>query len=260
MRHNKISLEKMVGNIEDNWYGVTEFDGQRGFVWNELDIANLGDSIIRGISISSIITMPYDCNYQYSPDATPLEVGDDSNIETDWQIEEYIVDGQQRITSIAKLFLNTDRDSLYYFDLLDILYGFFWFELPYRDERDFWGERQEDVITTSYFESEYKVAPISEVFCKKFSRKSKPSSRFVLASDVLTDKHSSQVNMYLTELFKIGAIRHLDFDECNDYLTTTLCNVKRYTINHTQIKSESSLDFISRTFKKLNSSVSSSTN
>lgn len=51
-----ITLQDIVKNIKNNNYLIPKF--QRDFVWNTGDISDLGDSIIRGYPISSLLTMP----------------------------------------------------------------------------------------------------------------------------------------------------------------------------------------------------------
>lgn len=103
--HNNINLTDLVNNIENGLYCIPKF--QRDFVWKSSDICSLADSIIRGYPISSLLTMP--CN-------GTLKVGNDrlkthsSKVNDDISKLHYILDGQQRITSIAKIFLN-DKGS-----------------------------------------------------------------------------------------------------------------------------------------------------
>ena len=50
-----VSLEEIVKNIYKDIYLIPTF--QRDFVWNMKDIVDLGDSIIRGYPISSLLIM-----------------------------------------------------------------------------------------------------------------------------------------------------------------------------------------------------------
>ena len=51
-----LGLQELVKNIDRNSYLIPKF--QRDFVWDSKDIAELGDSIIRGYPISSLLIMP----------------------------------------------------------------------------------------------------------------------------------------------------------------------------------------------------------
>jgi uncharacterized protein with ParB-like and HNH nuclease domain len=116
-----INLKEIVKSIKNNNYLIPKF--QRDFVWNTGDISDLGDSIIRGYPISSLLTMPE--NGTLTVGSSNLVKDDfytncNSNNE-DRETRNYILDGQQRITSISKLFLSHDNKNEYYFDLLTIL-------------------------------------------------------------------------------------------------------------------------------------------
>ncbi|MCK5819029.1 MAG: DUF262 domain-containing protein [Psychromonas sp.] len=50
-----VSLQEIVKNISNNTYLIPKF--QRDFVWKERDIIDLGDSLIRGYPISSLLIM-----------------------------------------------------------------------------------------------------------------------------------------------------------------------------------------------------------
>lgn len=96
-----ISLKEIVKNISNSNYLIPKF--QRDFVWNTKDISDLGDSIIRGYPISSLLTMP---------ENGTLKVGASDLVKDDFivslpneenETKNYILDGQQRMTSISKL-------------------------------------------------------------------------------------------------------------------------------------------------------------
>ena len=59
--HNiDISLQDIVKKISKDVYLIPKF--QRDFVWTSKDIIDLGDSIIRGYPISSLLIMPENGN------------------------------------------------------------------------------------------------------------------------------------------------------------------------------------------------------
>jgi len=55
IENRDISLQEIVKNISKDGYLIPKF--QRDFVWNTKDIIDLGDSIIRGYPISSLLIM-----------------------------------------------------------------------------------------------------------------------------------------------------------------------------------------------------------
>lgn len=109
-----ISLQTIVKNIDDGEYVIPKF--QRGFVWNITDVESLGDSIVRGYPIGSLLTMEVagTLDIEYTPIKT-------HNASVAKENKNYLLDGQQRITAIAKIFLGLDNKKEYYFDLLSIL-------------------------------------------------------------------------------------------------------------------------------------------
>ncbi len=116
MNHSQISLKTSVKNIENNHYLILDFQGRRNFVWDVLDIEKLGDSIIRGVPITSIVTMPIESkNFPTKRLNSALT----SNLKPAPQ--QYVIDGYQRMASISDIFLSTDSTFLYYFDMLAIL-------------------------------------------------------------------------------------------------------------------------------------------
>ena len=86
------------------------------------------DSISRAYPVGSLLLldkkpdMPLACrdietvmraDFQYGKLMQVEDVADENVAD----VESYILDGQQRITSIARVFLNADPEKLYYFDL-----------------------------------------------------------------------------------------------------------------------------------------------
>jgi uncharacterized protein with ParB-like and HNH nuclease domain len=59
-----ISLNEIAKNISKDIYQIPKF--QRDFVWGNKDILDLGDSIIRGYPISSLLIMPANGTLQVS--------------------------------------------------------------------------------------------------------------------------------------------------------------------------------------------------
>jgi len=117
IRNIGISLREIVINTEKGLYLIPQF--QRNFVWKKNDIIDLGDSIIRGYPISSLLLMPENGSLKVKSHNL---IKDESFLfhenrimtdnETDTKL--YILDGQQRMTSIAKLFLACDVQYQYY--------------------------------------------------------------------------------------------------------------------------------------------------
>jgi uncharacterized protein with ParB-like and HNH nuclease domain len=125
IENRDISLKDIVKNISKDSYLIPKF--QRDFVWTTKDIIALGDSIIRGYPISSLLIMPENGTLKVGAHSLFEEgLGTKNKTKEDNESKHYILDGQQRITSISKLFLAIDNKWEYYFDLLAILVEKYW--------------------------------------------------------------------------------------------------------------------------------------
>lgn len=105
---------------------------QRQFVWNNAQVKLLVDSISRNYPIGSLLllqeTIPSD---PFLASRKIDAVINDSNIEENLEdtfqkvaattVIYYVLDGQQRLTSLVRVFLQAAEDCYYYFDL-DLLY------------------------------------------------------------------------------------------------------------------------------------------
>ena len=114
-----ISLQEIVKNISKDSYLIPKF--QRDFVWKTKDILDLGDSMIRGYPISSLLIMAENGSLNVGSHGLSKDNLSSNYEQTNDEVKFYILDGQQRLTSISRLFLNFDNRYEYYFDLLAIL-------------------------------------------------------------------------------------------------------------------------------------------
>jgi len=114
-------LPALLKRIQAKLYVIPQF--QRDFVWRESQVKLLIDSIARNYPIGSLLTLTK------SPQI-PLQSRDieaaflDDEMETEReqmedpaQETQFVLDGQQRITAIARAFLNSHPKRNYYFDL-----------------------------------------------------------------------------------------------------------------------------------------------
>lgn len=132
MQTTSYSLNDLLRRAKDGSLTIPQF--QRPFVWSESQVRLLIDSMSRSYPIGSLLPLARKPDLPlntrsieaairegYPPDGTILE-------KTATDEEFYILDGQQRTTSIARVFLNAHPTKLYYFDLKRML------ELPEREE------------------------------------------------------------------------------------------------------------------------------
>jgi hypothetical protein len=233
-----ITLQEIVKNIFGNSYLIPKF--QRDFVWTTKDITDLGDSIIRGYPISSLLTMQ---------ENGTLKVGSHSLLKDEFNnninnnlSRYYILDGQQRMTSISKIFISADNKNEYYFDLLSMLIEKF----PHDHIKNDTGIKKHCCIS-----------PISNSFCRSFpitkDRSEKPTRqnhRFISGKHIINNKFGSVINMFLT-IFEESSKD--DFYKYMDYLNAILGSVSGYSLLVMDIASDSELGVVIRVFEKVNS-------
>jgi len=92
---NKINVSYMLKKTRDKKWVLPNF--QREFVWNANQIADLFDSMVRGYPIGAIILMKYREDHPFEARGLGGEEGAGE------QHEFYIIDGQQRLTSLYKI-------------------------------------------------------------------------------------------------------------------------------------------------------------
>lgn len=237
-----IGLQEIVKNISKDMYLIPKF--QRDFVWKDKDIVDLGDSLIRGYPISSLLIMAENGtlnvgSHTLSKDDPPKDYKQKNE---SGDLSYYLLDGQQRLTSISRLFLNFDRKKEYYFDLLAILCE----------------EYPDDNIENDSGVKEYLLnSKLTEILCRSFSlykdRSEKPTrqnNRFISGKSIIENKFGSVVSKFLRN-FK-DADDNL-IDKYTDHLNAILGSFGGYSIPATVISRDSKLGIVIRVFEKVNS-------
>lgn len=233
--HNNINLTDLVNNIENGLYCIPKF--QRDYVWKASDICSLADSIIRGYPISSFLTIP--CN-------GTLKVGNDrlkthsSKVNEDISKLHYILDGQQRITSIAKIFLNYDNERAYYFDLFTILKEKF----PENTIEIEGGDKFKDTIDFCRF---FKIGK------DKDEQTTKHNYRYISGKAILDGSSSSIIRKFLKTIKKLDDTQK-EYEDYEKYLNVLLSAIPKYDIPITSIPEDADLGLVCRVFEKVNSS------
>jgi len=92
---HKINVSYMLKKTREKKWVLPNF--QREFVWTAEQIAELFDSIARGYPIGAIILLQYHVDYPFEARGLGGEEGAGE------QHEFYIIDGQQRLTSLYKI-------------------------------------------------------------------------------------------------------------------------------------------------------------
>ncbi|MBN9120679.1 MAG: DUF262 domain-containing protein [Planctomycetes bacterium] len=114
-------MDKLLAEARRAAFSIPRF--QRDFVWNRAQVSLLIDSIARNYPIGSLLLLaendPKNPFLASRPVQAVLKEADGEPDETsdDAPNRFYVLDGQQRLTSIVRVFLQAARGGLYYFDL-----------------------------------------------------------------------------------------------------------------------------------------------
>jgi len=241
----EVSLKDVVEDIEKGNFLIPKF--QRDFVWKTPDIESLGDSIVRGYPISSMLTMPANGNLRLPTD--PLRTaGAISATKDSGGQASYVLDGQQRITSLAKLFLGYDDKKEYYFDMLSIL-----------DDRF-----PDDAIRNmppihARLDHRSGYSSITSDLCRSFKRSgdeinSKQDSRFIHGRLIVQNRYASAVSKFLRVFESMGEDGNTIIDKYNDHLNAIFGAMCGYGISFTKINADADLGLVIRVFEKVNTS------
>lgn len=141
MQTTSYSLGELLRRAKDGSLTIPQF--QRQFVWRESQVKLLIDSMSRSYPIGSLLLLARKAELPLTTRSIEAEIREgyppDGSIpedKTNTDEESYILDGQQRTTAIARVFLNAHPKKLYYFDLRRML------ELHEREETSWIRARQ----------------------------------------------------------------------------------------------------------------------
>ena len=126
MQTTSYSLDELLRQIREKNLTIPQF--QRKFIWRESQVKLLVDSISRSYPIGSLLLLNKKPDLALASRSIEAEIREelpyteevDSSAPRSTE-ESYILDGQQRTTSIARVFLNAHPRKLYYFDLKEML-------------------------------------------------------------------------------------------------------------------------------------------
>lgn len=234
LRITEISMREITNNIINGNYVIPKF--QRDFVWNNTGIDSLGDSIIRGYPISSLLMISAESKLKIGYSALKTEK---SKITDDLSNIQYILDGQQRITAIAKMFCNMDEKKIYYFDLFSILNEF---------------HPEDDIILINAGKEEKDS---KELFCRYFQKPAnneipptKSNNRYISAMSVLSGDTYGVIDDFLSNIKDINKEKRKKYYQT---LNSMIGDVPNYGVPLTTISSDADLGLICRVFEKINS-------
>ena len=126
MQTTSYSLGELLRRAKGGTLTIPQF--QRQFIWHPSQVRLLIDSMSRSYPIGSLLLLAKSPELKLSSRCIEAEIAQDcldeleSTVQTNGADEEYyILDGQQRTTSIARVFLNAHPKKCYYFDLKAML-------------------------------------------------------------------------------------------------------------------------------------------
>ncbi len=118
-------IERLISMARSGHLVIPEF--QRTFVWNEGQVRKLVDSVARGYPIGSILLLRRSDVAKFAdrkidatespPDPDDTSADKASSAKSDDNEVYYILDGQQRITSLIRVFANAHPRGRYYLDI-----------------------------------------------------------------------------------------------------------------------------------------------
>ena len=118
MQTTTYSLEGLLRRVMDGSLTIPQF--QREFIWSPSQVRLLVDSISRSYPIGSLLILDKKPDLPLASRNIQIDIPPDNFIdeaERQTEAESYILDGQQRTTSIARVFLKAHPTQFYYFDL-----------------------------------------------------------------------------------------------------------------------------------------------
>lgn len=229
------SLGEMIEEADAGKYAIPVF--QRGYVWKVNQVEGLGDSIIRGYPIGSLLVMGNGGTLSVASRPLSSSVAD-----IDPQALN-LMDGQQRATSLHRLFGDHGGRERFYYDMLSILCEAF----P--------NDRIEGPFL-SKFPSKKGVG--LDCVCHKFSysideKAPNAGGRFISCQQVMDKKIVRPLKAFIHSLeeVEIDAER---LEVYHEYLNGMFSDVGAYKISLVQIAASAPIDLVCRVFEKVNSS------
>ena len=127
MQTTSYSLGELLRRAREGSLTIPQF--QRQFVWRPSQVKLLIDSISRSYPIGSLLLLDENPDLTLASRNIAAEIRDGyppddiirNEPRTRTDVKSYILDGQQRTTSIARVFLNAHPKKCYYFDLKRML-------------------------------------------------------------------------------------------------------------------------------------------
>ncbi|WGL60286.1 DUF262 domain-containing protein [Pigmentibacter sp. JX0631] len=244
MHSTSLHFQELIKKIKSNHFCIPEF--QRPFVWKDFETRRLIDSIARNYPIGSLLILEVgkEKDKQFASRAIEACVLKDDEQDIDDSVESnddvlpqiengsyYVLDGQQRLTSIARVFSNGYEKKVYFFDLKKMFEVFF-------DQND-------------SFEYDW-IYSVNRT--KEFSQIRKDDNRSIRADVALEPINCSK---YLSEYFE-DSVDFIDYTKEQKRniigkLSVVFETIRNFSVPFICLKSDTHLETICRVFETINS-------
>ncbi|MDE0648326.1 MAG: DUF262 domain-containing protein [Cyanobacteria bacterium MAG IRC4_bin_6] len=216
----------MLWRVKNGILTVPQF--QRDFTWEGRDIRLLVDSMSRSYPIGSLLLLAKGPALPLADNSVDAEIPQNQISKRSHSDEKYyILDGQQRITSIIRVFLNADKKSYYSFDLEEMLDS-----KAYDKHQDSWIE-----ITSR--KHTIKI------------RNQETQGQYLNPDIVLDQKESHrEVSKYIRNRKDLDEDKKIDAE---GKILGILEAIRKYTVPVVIINQDSGLESICRIFEAVNS-------
>lgn len=227
------SIQDALRRSRDQGFLIPQF--QRDFVWNTGKLKQLIDSIARGYPIGSLLLLARSSEFPLAARGIDAVIRDEVNTEvlqsdTTSTDSFYVLDGQQRLTSLVRILMGADPKRAYYFDLKRMI-------------NEFEGDSVSWVVSSN----RGKLPPSER---RKGGRQ--------IRSDLALDPVKSEI--FVTEYLEDGP----DFPELREDRTKRLTvaakiksvfeTIRNYKLPAVVLDAETGLESICRVFETINSS------
>lgn len=230
MQTTALKLPKFLQLAKMGKYEIPQF--QRSFIWRESQVKLLIDSIARGYPIGSFLLMNKDETLTLQSRTLEAIIESDDSDDSDSPSSDgqpdshYVLDGQQRITSLTRVFLNANALKTYYFDISKIA-------------SDSWSEDSDWIFTRS----------------KPKVNKERIGNNKMLRSDIVFEQEKSDI--YIAEYIEDGDdFNHLDKTEKRKLVAKVkgvFEGIRNYDLSLITIDASQGIESICRVFETINS-------
>ncbi|MGA2034315.1 MAG: DUF262 domain-containing protein [Thermoguttaceae bacterium] len=234
MQTRSYSIPHILNRVKAGFFRIPQF--QRDFTWRESQVKLLVDSVGRNYPMGSLLVLEE--NAQIDLQSRKIDAFLDEDADPEDQAEEtpsgcegdssvaYVLDGQQRLTAIVRVFLDASKKRNYYFDLKEIA-------------TDFDRESTAWMVTRSRGKS---------------NPERKDSNRF-LRCDVVLDQKKSQIYVqeYVEDSNDFPNLDKPGKRETSAKINQVFETIRNYEVPIVVLDSSQPLESICRVFETINS-------